>query len=326
MPDFRCVQTKILNPCPHLGRLFNMLQQHWTHSSIHCLSMLGSPSIHFVYSFLDNTIDEVLPAYGVWWLQSILWKGRPWIAVQGVCQGNIAGPAIWLATSIVLMNMVQSNSHHVLFSSLISHWSIDLLGLLYMDDCNLFTMDDDGCHPCSMIANIQHNHINLWQGVLAVTGGSFSVKNHHGAFWWCAFRDIGGHFTLSIPFQPHLPSRIQCITLNPSDGSTPMKALQWLGWFRLYWGHKNLLWWLSKPKPMHGNKCYIEDLSCGLLLGWRCTGWFGLLSATHWPSLPSLNCKPILSPHGCTASSFLALAQTVITHLPYNMHWQSIMA
>jgi len=33
-------------------------------------------------------------------------RGTSLLPFQGVCQGNSAGPAIWLATSIVLMNMV----------------------------------------------------------------------------------------------------------------------------------------------------------------------------------------------------------------------------
>jgi len=57
---------------------------------------------------------------------------------------------------------------------------MDLLGLLYVDDCDLFAMDDDGLHPCSAIAKLQCN-INLWQGGLAVTGGALSAKKSS----WC---------------------------------------------------------------------------------------------------------------------------------------------
>jgi len=142
--------------------------------------MLWSPFVHFIYGFSDNTTDEIFlqMAYGD--SNQYYGGGGPGLPFQGVCQGNGAGPAIWLVMSIVLMNMVQSNSHQVLFSSLISHQATDLLGLLYINDCNLFAMDDDGCHPHSVIANLQSN-INLWQGGLAVTGGSLSVKK----LLWC---------------------------------------------------------------------------------------------------------------------------------------------
>jgi len=89
---------------------------------------------------------------------------------QGMCQGNGAGPAIWLATSIVLMEMVCSNGNKAMFNSPISHQPTDLLGLLYVDDCDLFTIDDDGRHPQRLVQKLQRN-IDLWQGRLAATGG-----------------------------------------------------------------------------------------------------------------------------------------------------------
>jgi len=106
--------------------------------------------------------------------------GGTGLPFQGVCQGNGASPAIWLATSIILMDMVQSNSHRVTFCSPISQRPTDLLGLLYVDDCDLFAIDNDGKHPCTTIAHLQCN-IDLWQGGLAVTGGSLSAKKSS----WC---------------------------------------------------------------------------------------------------------------------------------------------
>jgi len=147
--------------------------------------------------------------------------GGPGLPFQGVCQGNDAGPAIWLVTSTVLMNMVQSNGYQILFSSLISHQATDLLRLLYIGDCDLLALDDNGCHPCSAIGNLQHN-IFLWQGGLAVTGGSSLVKNLCGAFWQCTPRDIGGHSTLSVPFQPHY-----CPGFNAQPSTYPTGQPPW---------------------------------------------------------------------------------------------------
>jgi len=106
--------------------------------------------------------------------------GGTGLPFQGVCQGNGASPAIWLATSIILMDMVQSNSHRVTFCSPISQRPTDLLGLLYVDDCNLFAINTNNKHPCPTIAHLQRN-IDLWQGGLAVTGGSLSAKKSS----WC---------------------------------------------------------------------------------------------------------------------------------------------
>jgi len=107
--------------------------------------------------------------------------GTSSLPFQGVCQGNGAGPTIWLAISMVLMDMLHQHGHSAVFTSPISKVSTSLLGLIYVDDCDLFAVDSDGCHPQAVVTNLQRN-INLWQGGVAVTGGSLSIKNHHGAF------------------------------------------------------------------------------------------------------------------------------------------------
>jgi len=106
--------------------------------------------------------------------------GNNALPFQGICQGNRAGLAIWLATSIVLMDMVRSNGNRVTFFSPISHQPTDLLGLLYVDNCDLFAIDEDGLHPRTTIANLQCN-IDLWQGSLAAMGGSLAPKK---SSWW----------------------------------------------------------------------------------------------------------------------------------------------
>jgi len=71
-----------------------------------------------------------------------------------------------------------------------------------------------------------------------------------------------------------------------------------------------------------------QDLHQGFIpqsLAWMAL--YGVIhSTTCWLSPPSLHCKPFPLPHSSTGPSFLTLAQISTTHLPYNMHWQSIMA
>jgi len=161
VPYCRCVLTKMYNPCPYLSGLFNMLWQHWPCSKFHCLPMLGSPPsiLSTVFQTIQLMKFFLQMAYGDY--EDYYRGGGPGLPFQGVCQGNGAGLAIWLAMSIILMNMVWSNGYQVLFSSPISHWVTELLGLLYINDHDLFATDDNGCHPRLAIANLQCN-INLW--------------------------------------------------------------------------------------------------------------------------------------------------------------------
>jgi len=57
---------------------------------------------------------------------------------------------------------------------------MDLLGLLYVDDCDLFAIDDDGLHPHRVVWKLQWN-IDLWQGGLVAMGGALAPKKS----LWC---------------------------------------------------------------------------------------------------------------------------------------------
>ncbi len=59
---------------------------------------------------------------------------------QGVCQGNGAGPAIWLALSLCLLHMIRHFGHPNQVSSAISLSSFVLVGFIYVDDCDLFVL------------------------------------------------------------------------------------------------------------------------------------------------------------------------------------------
>jgi len=142
--------------------------------------------------------------------------GSTALPFQGVCQGHGAGPAIWLVVSIVLINMVHNNGSRSTFTSPISRQSTSLVGLLYVDDCDLFTIDDDGSSPMDTIQRLQTN-INLWQGGLAVTGGTLSPTKS----LWCILamrsQEIrwGFHLiatlpaTLTVMDKNHLPQPIK---------------------------------------------------------------------------------------------------------------------
>jgi len=81
--------------------------------------------------------------------------GSSMLPFQGVCQGNRVGPAIWLVTSIILMNMVKTNGYQVSIFSPITKQLTNLIGLLYVDDCDLFAVNMDRTHPRWAIAQPQ---------------------------------------------------------------------------------------------------------------------------------------------------------------------------
>jgi len=59
---------------------------------------------------------------------------------QGVCQGNGASPAVWLALSICLIYMLHTYGHTSSITSAITVATLALSGLLYVDDSDLFIL------------------------------------------------------------------------------------------------------------------------------------------------------------------------------------------
>jgi len=94
---------------------------------------------------------------------------------QGVCQGNGAGPAVWLALSICLIHMLHNYGHTSTISSAITLATLALSGLLYVNDSDLFVLADSPSeNPLEVIHKLQGN-IRLWQGGLHATGGSLAA-------------------------------------------------------------------------------------------------------------------------------------------------------
>jgi len=82
---------------------------------------------------------------------------------QGVCQGNGAGPALWLATSIPLIETLCQHGFVSKFSCPSSGKSAVLTGMLYMDNFDLLTfIPSPNAHEAVVLA-LQWNMF-LWQG------------------------------------------------------------------------------------------------------------------------------------------------------------------
>jgi len=88
----------------------------------------------------DNPIIEIFLADCLWGFGRILWGGLSSPPIQGVCQGNGTGPAIWLAVSMCIVQMVHTHGFPTTITSAISSQQFTLAGFLYVDDMDLFYM------------------------------------------------------------------------------------------------------------------------------------------------------------------------------------------
>ena len=103
------------------------------------------------------------------------------IPFQGCGQGNGAGPAMWVAISTVLMNMMTALGHGFHFLSPLTHFSTTATFLGFVDDTDVC---EAAHHPDSgswrLLPRIQSAVSHWAEGVLA-TGGAIRPDKS----WWC---------------------------------------------------------------------------------------------------------------------------------------------
>jgi len=118
-------------------------------------------TLHLMKFFLCTAYGDSSTFYG---------GGLDILPFQGVCRGNGAGPAVWLALRICLIHMCHTYGHTSTVSSTITLATLALSSLLYVDDSDLFILaDSPSDSPTSVIQKLQRN-TQLWQGGLCTTG------------------------------------------------------------------------------------------------------------------------------------------------------------
>jgi hypothetical protein len=101
------------------------------------------------------------------------------IAIQGIGQGNGAGPQIWAAISTVELDMLRQQGMGGVFETPITKKQLHIVGYAYVDDTDIltFTGKDD---EKETIQKMQEN-IDLWSGGLAATGGQLEPRK---TYWY----------------------------------------------------------------------------------------------------------------------------------------------
>eukprot|EP00978_Attheya_sp_CCMP212_P027693 scaffold93357_cov35-Attheya_sp.AAC.1 len=98
--------------------------------------------------------------------------GKQQIPFQGTCQGNGAGPAIWLVVVSGILQHLETEGHGLDFQSAITVAATTIIAFCYVDDTSLVvTAKDHNEDVIDMIHRLQEA-INCWSGGLSTTGGA----------------------------------------------------------------------------------------------------------------------------------------------------------
>ena len=91
---------------------------------------------------------------------------------QGVCQGNGAGPAVWIAMLLCLIRFMYRRRHESHIRSALSNVLITLLGFIFVDDTDLvYVAPSHKTTPTQAVAALQAA-VSSWHGALRASGGA----------------------------------------------------------------------------------------------------------------------------------------------------------
>ena len=98
---------------------------------------------------------------------------------QGMCQGNTALPAAWEALCATMLKCHKRRGHGSRLVCPMSLEAIDLMGIWYVDDCDLITMAPY-C-PGEAVWEEAQSSLDSWASLLHATGGALKGEK---CFWY----------------------------------------------------------------------------------------------------------------------------------------------
>jgi hypothetical protein len=143
-----------------------------------CLQRMGvdANTCRVMFGSLQQMQHYVKTAYGI----SDTSYGCIEIPLQGVLQGNGAGPAIWLLTSIPIINMLRRQGFGFKSSNLLTDENYHFAGYTYVDDTDLIHNGQRSTPPGQVFDEMQ-SMLDHWEGGLRATGGALVPSK---SYWY----------------------------------------------------------------------------------------------------------------------------------------------
>jgi hypothetical protein len=128
-----------------------------------------------MFTTIQNLEHKIRTVFGD---STIGFTGALWaVPIQGVGQGNGAGPQIWAAVSTPVLNMLRAEGHGAFFKAAISGEEISFVGYAFVDDTDLVTTGKRG--NFEFIAKEAQEALTAWEGGIRATGGAIVPEKSH---------------------------------------------------------------------------------------------------------------------------------------------------
>ena len=106
--------------------------------------------------------------------------GDMWtVPLQGVGQGNGAGPQIWAIISTPVLNMMREEGFGAFLKASISGDEVSFVGYAFVDDTDLCETAGIGHATGPAVALKMQSSLDHWEGGIWATGGAIVPENSH---------------------------------------------------------------------------------------------------------------------------------------------------
>jgi hypothetical protein len=182
-----------------------------------CLQRVGTPAPPIISMFetIQKLKHYVRTVYGE---SEIHFVQQGPVPLQGVGQGNGAGPQIWALVSTPVFNMLRDEGLGSTFTSALSKMTTKIVGFAFVDDTDLITSGPSMTLD-EVIRNIQLS-LTAWEGGIRATGGAIEPRKSHWYLVDFAWKD--GKPSYRTVQQTHATISVR----DPQGDIRPLKQLE----------------------------------------------------------------------------------------------------
>jgi len=180
--------------CEDFARCYDQIAHCPASQACQCLMSTVFFTIQFMNFYLCTAYRDSATFYG---------GGLSQHPFQGICQGNGAGPAIWLALSLCLIHMLHHFGPPTRISSAVALTSIAMVCFIYVDNCNLFALAPLQTSTLSACYKICNTTWTSGKAVWKLPGEPYPSTSVHGAVYFITLKLGSGNYTHPKPTLPY---------------------------------------------------------------------------------------------------------------------------
>ena len=130
-----------------------------------------------MFTTIQNLDHYIRTVYGD---STLSFSGKLWtVPIQGVGQGNGAGPQIWAVVSTPVLNMLRAEGYGAFFEASISKERMSFVGYAFVDDTDLVVTAKSDSDTFTEVADAMQGSLTAWEGGICATGGAIEPSKSH---------------------------------------------------------------------------------------------------------------------------------------------------